>query len=317
MSNLPESEAPQKPGGLFAKLRMVAYVLAGISILGVYAVQRLTVLPPLEDEHRAVIAELAAVQGEVSAQNAKRDQLRQATKTAGLHGEDLQMILSYCNDLADLWHNDSPMGIWKVEGRGGQMNSNIRLLPPKGEHTLCFRMENWELDSKTAKRVADKPLETTDLEFTLRGSAAYEIALRLPREENAGYRDPRELSLQITSSNPEFTPIKKVLLPERVPPPPGSSTGFSQDKVPVFFPNQLQLNPRDDEPGVLLNRMEWSFATKEKKRFELAFEFRLKSDGPETVAAKDYTHYIYSPIKKELNKKELKYLGQGRYEVLP
>ena len=311
MSNPPESESTQEPSGLFAKLRMVVYVLAGIAILGVYALQRLTVLPPLEDEHRAVLAELAAVQEEVSALNEKRDQLKQATETADLKGEDLQMTLSYCNDLSDLWHNDSPMGIWKVEGKG-LMNSNIRLLPPKGDHTLCFRMENWELDSKTAKRVPDKPAETTDLEFTLKGSAAYEIALRLPREENAGYRDPRELSLEITSSNPEFTPIKKVLLPERVPPPPSSSTGFFQDSVPVFFPNQLQRNPRDDESGVLLNRMKWSFATKEKKRFELIFEFRLKSDGPETVTAEDYTRYLYSK-----DRKELKYLGEGRYEILP
>ncbi|MEM7560422.1 MAG: hypothetical protein AAF394_14975 [Planctomycetota bacterium] len=311
MSSLPESEEPRQRSGLFAKLRIAAYVTTGIAILGAYAVQCLTMLPPLEDEHRAVLAELAAVQADVSALDAKRDQLQQANETAEFHGEDLQMILSYCNDLNDLWHNDSPMAIWKVEGRG-LMNSNIRLLPPEGDHTLYFRMENWELDSETAKRVPDKPAETTDLEFTLKGSAAYEIALQLPREENAGYRDPRELSLQITSSNPEFTPIKKVLLPERVPPPPGSSTGFFQDSVPVFFPNQIQLNPRDDEPGVLLNRMKWSFATKEKKRFELAFEFRLKSDGPEIVKAEDYTRYFYRK-----DKKELKYLDRGRYEVLP
>jgi len=311
MIDLPESEALQKPSGLFSILRMVVYVVAGIAILGVYSVQRLNMLPPLADEHRAVLAELAVVQGEVSVLNAKRDQLQQANETADLHGKDLQMILSYCNDLKDLWHNDSPMGIWNVEGRG-LMNSNIRILLPEGDHTLYFRMENWELDSKTAKRVPDKPAETADLEFTLKGSAAYEIALQLPREENAGYRDPRELSLQITSSNPEFTPIKKVLLSERVPPPPGSSTGFFQDSVPVFFPNQFQLNPRDDEPGVLLNRMKWSFSTKEKKRFELAFEFRLKSDGPEIVKAEDYTRYFYRK-----DKKELKYLDRGRYEVLP
>jgi hypothetical protein len=286
----------------FLKTRLVCLCLVVVPLLVVYAMKQ-SQLSELDSKHEGIESKLTALKTKMQDVRQTKTHLKDAGDEAKLHGERLRQIVAYCDDPNDFWRNESVMCVSTIEHRR-HMSDIIRLLLPKGDHLLQFRMEKQNLES-------DSQATVTELDFPIPGPAAYQIALEMPREKGAAYRDPRALTLRITSSNSRFAPLEKMLLDEAVPPPSGSSSGFFVNKIPTFYPNQYDPNQKG-EYGTLLNRMSWSFIPQDKLRFKLIFEFRLKSDGTKVVPANDWWR-----VRNASNLKGLKYMGRGRYEVLP
>ncbi len=286
----------------FLKTRLVCLCLVVLPLLVVYAMKQ-SQLSDLDRKYEGIESKLTALKTEIQDVRQTKTHLKDADDEAKLHGERLRQIVAYCDDPSDFWRNESVMGVSTVEHRR-HMSDIIRLLLPKGDHTLHIRMEKQDLESES-------PAPATEFDFPVSGPAAYQIALEMPREKGAAYRDPRALTLRITSSDSRFAPLEKMLLDEPAPPPSGSSSGFFVNKIPTFYPNQYDPNQKG-ENGTLLNRMSWSFMPKDKPRFKLIFEFRLKSDGTKVVPANDWWR-----VRNASNVKGLKYMGRGRYEVIP
>ena len=122
------------------------------------------------------------------------------------------------------------------------------------------------------------------------------------REKRVRGRQPRALTLRITSSDSRFAPVERMLLDEPAPPPSGSSSAFFVDRIPTFYPNQYDPNQKGGK-WTLLNRMSWSFMPKDKPRFNLIFEFRLKSNGTQVVPAN-----YWRRVRNASNVKGLKYI---------
>ena len=286
----------------FLKIRLVCLCLVVVPLLVVYAMKQ-SQLSELDRNYEAIESKLTALKTEIQDIQQTIIRLKVADDEAKLHGDRLKQIVAYCDEPSDFWRNESVMCLWTVEQRG-QMNDIIRLLLPKGDNTLHFRMEKQNLESES-------PASATEFDFPVSGPAAYQIALEMPREKGAAYRDPRALTLRITSSDSRFAPVERMLLDEPAPPPSGSSSAFFVDRIPTFYPNQYDPNQKGGN-GTLLNRMSWSFMPKDKPRFNLIFEFRLKSNGTQVVPANDWWR-----VRNASNVKGLKYIGKGRYEVIP
>jgi hypothetical protein len=286
----------------FLKTRLVCLCLVIVPLLVVYAMKQ-SQLSELDREYEGIESTLTALKTEIQELQQTIIRLKDADDEANLHGERLRQIVTYCDDPSDFWRNESVMCVSTVEQRR-QMHDSIRLLLPKGDHTLHFRMEKQNLESES-------PASATRFDFPVSGPAAYQIALEMPQEKGAAYRDPRALTLRITSSDARFAPVEKMLLNEPAPPPSGSSSGFFVSRIPTFYPNQYDPSEQG-EHGKLLNRMSWSFMPKDKPRFKLVFEFRLKSNGTKVVPASDWWRARNAP-----NVKGTKYIGKGRYEVIP
>ena len=300
--NSATKESPSTGSKPLARLRVACFLLASISLLAVFSFQRVR-SRRLDQEHEHVQTRLVVLNDELAGLQKTIRRLEESSDQTRLHGIRIKEIIKHCREPNELWHNDSVMGAWAID-YGGHMNDVVRLLLPEGNHTLHFQMQRQRLDS-------EETAEMTKLEFPVAGPAAYEIALDLPRAGKAKYRDPRELSLRISSSDAQFTPVKKRLLSDRVPPPSSSSSGFLGPHTrPFFFPNQRDPN-QNQEPGVLLNRMTWTISPKGAERFRLRFELRLTSDGPEVVSANEWSSFQYGSDQPVVN-----YLGRGRYEIV-
>ena len=246
----------------------------------------------IESRRKQALSQLASVERQ-------KQEVLAAVSNAALQEKQIKQILSYCREPSDLMMNESIMCVSDV-GNKREMNDMLKLSLPKGDHVIEFQMK--KLDLKTSEQ-----LDLKQFKIPLTGPAGYFILIDLPQQPGASYRDPRELSLRITSSDPEFETIKKRLLEEPTPPPSSGGTDYFGNDSPAFFPNQY--NRLDKEAGgVLLNRMNWSFHPKTSDRFILKFEIRLLSDGPTVIKATDYTA-IYT--------KKPTYIGLGRYELDP
>ncbi|MCC9601939.1 hypothetical protein LOC67_15365 [Stieleria sp. JC731] len=302
MSRLNESQ-PKAEKSWSSYLRFAVFVILCFGLLLAYAAKwsQMKKLDQQLETLQAKIDALALERSELAEQEAAVDQAR---SDADLHNRHLKTIARYCAEPSDFWQTDSDLGICIVQ-QSQQMNGVVRLLVPEGEHQFSFLMER-HLDK------AESPDLTVKEEFTLLGPAAYEITLDLPRDEDGKHGDSRVLSLLISSSDPQFTPVRKVLLPDPIPVPTSSSSSHFEGPSPAFFPNQLTLNPIDEKPGFVLNKITWSSSPKAQPRFDLKFEMRLKSEGPRVIPAPDRWSYVYWP-----DKKEIKYIGKGRFEVLP
>ncbi|OYP34124.1 hypothetical protein [Rhodopirellula sp. MGV] len=286
----------------FSALRLVIFSITCVCLITVFVNDR--------SAKGLLDRQVAAQRDETKLVSSKREQLRdkereldKAINDAKQQGDQLKTVFQYASDVDDFWQNDAALGVFTLEQKGN-MNDLVRLLLPSGVHKLQIEIERSVKDS-------DAPKQTTQLTYDLHGTHAYEIALVHERADGADYRDPRELKLRVTSSYPEFQSIERSLFPERLPPPTTSSTSMIEGRIPVFFPNQMPNDHEDETDGVLINRMSWSFKPPDAEAFTLTFTMRLESDGPRIVPAENQSLFRYG-----VNKKEMKYIGKGRYEVL-
>ena len=79
-----------------------------------------------------------------------------------------------------------------------------------------------------------------------------------------------------------------------------------------MFPNQIGFRDEDPSRGVLLNKMKWFVRPEEQDRFNMHFEMRLISDGPNIANIKDARRFKHTKNPPVLN-----YLGGGKYEIEP
>ena len=79
---------------------------------------------------------------------------------------------------------------------------------------------------------------------------------------------------------------------------------------PVAYPNQVKRDYESTEQptneGLLLNKMRWGTRDQQGNLYRLAFEMRLKSEGPQTVGWPAYGV-----------ESKLTYAGAGMYIVDP
>ena len=229
----------------------------------------------------------------------QRQKLDQSAEIYKLQKQRVLSILRSCRQAKDLWENDSLLCM-SATTNNGSTNRTSRLLLPSGNHELVVRIE--KIDAKSKEKLMEK-----ELRYPL-AAGGYFVELDMPKEKDAKYRDPRELFLRITSSNPSYRSIDEKLLDHRFPPPSGS-TGSHSSMQTIFFPNQVDSVGKVTEEGVLFNSTTWFIVSKNQPTFDLKFEMRLVSDSPPVLNSLKMRHSWAA-------KCELKYLGDGRYEIL-
>jgi len=255
-------------------------------------------------QNRALSEKLAVVREEAQATadrlaetNETRRKLDQSAKTYKLQKQRILSILRSCRQAEDLWENDSLLCVSALT-RSGATNETSRLLLPSGNHELVVRIE--KIDAKSKEKLTEK-----ELRYPL-PAGGYFVELDMPREKDAKYRDPRDLFLRITSSNPSYRSIEEKPLEHRIR---RFSSFRSGSRPNIFFPNQVDNFGNVAEAGVLFNAMNRRLGSREQQTFVLKFEMRLQSDSPPVVNSLKMRRPWSA-------KRELKYLGDGRYEIL-
>ena len=248
--------------------------------------------------------ELDAVQEETRVINVQladtrelQKELDDADKNYGLQTRRISNVIQSCRQLEDLWepHPLLCMSMTAMELYGIDRRF---LMLPKGNHVLVVLMKKVQPKSK-------KKLLERELRYPLT-AGSYFVELNAQLEKGADASDPRDLTLRITSSNPDFRPVAEKLLDHQVTRPIGTMKNTTRN-VP-FFPNQVDHFRDLDKAGVSLETFVWEFKGEDEAAFNLEFEVRLESDGPQVVQPLS--------IHRVAEKDSLKYLGDGRYEIL-
>ena len=297
MTNEAIASSPRQPKrstmGRLAVILVVSLPLIGI----IFVCQSRN--SALTDEFNALRRETDAVVEQLAETNEQRRKLDQSAEVYRFQKNRISSVLKSCRQIEDFWENDSLMCV-ATNTESPVAAHSLRLLLPSGKHELVFRM-------KKIERKCKKELLNKELRYPLT-AGSYFIELDMPKEKDASYRDPRELFLRITSSNADFSLITEKLLDHRIPRRSGGSGSLSP--TVTFFPNQFRRSNNTADKGVLVNRMKWRFGTGKQPAFDLNFEMRLESDSPKVVSSLDKNSSFTT-------KHQLKYLGDGRYEILP
>ena len=216
---------------------------------------------------RATDERLSLQLEDLSAQEAKLDAALDQSK---LWRVQLRDIYNEYRDLEDFAPNPSELIITSDTRMIGIKRFSI----PKGKHTL--KVDITKLDRKS-KEVIDQIQKSYDLI----GDAAYFLKLD---HGKARFKIPDQLRLSVTSDADGFTNISEKLFEPMIV---NRSSRMSSRSHTVSFPNELH-EPIDFDhlekylgKGVLLFELEWTIKPIDKEPFNLKFDIRIVSDGPD------------------------------------
>ena len=245
---------------------------------------------------RATDERLSLQLEDLSAQEAKLDAALDQSK---LWRVQLRDIYNEYRDLEDFAPNPSKL----IISSDTRMIGIKRFSIPKGKHTLMVDIT--KLDRKS-KEVIDQIQKSYDLV----GDAAYFLKLD---HGKAHYKIPDQLRLSVTSDADGFTNISEKLFEPMVV---KRSSRMSSRSQTVSFPNELH-EPIDFDhlekhlgKGVLLLELEWTIKPIDEEPFNLKFDIRIVSDGPDVVDSS--LANSFDPQKDY----QVEYLQDGVFEVL-
>ena len=179
------------------------------------------------------------------------------------------------------------------------MNGTKRFSVPKGKHTLKFNVT--KLNPNT-KEIIDEITKSYDLI----ASSAYVLQLD---HSDAKYKKPGQLKLLLTSNAQDFKSISDDLFEPFMSERRSSSEGANHI---VAFPNQIdRFLPMDrwEEvlgKGTVMADLKWSIRPLDQDPFNLVFDMRVVSEGPDVVDSG--TTYK--------GKYRVEYLKDGMFQVL-
>ncbi len=295
-AKIPMSDSQVTKLPRFNRVRWVIFSLFAMPLLGVIIVTHRDATK-LDNELAAVTAKSERARLEMlSVEKRKRD-LAEKGEVADFQRDQLSRIYRKYREIGDFAPNPTSFIVFASTDKL-HMNDTLHFSVPQGQHV--FSLQIAKIDFVTKKTV-----NTTKLDFPIEGPAGFRVLLDLPIKKGAKYRDPRQLTLKIESNSEHFRSVSKDLLEPFSK--SGSSTGSPYVRTnPVAFPNQIRSYADTDEDGVLLNKMRWSIQEKNEKRYNLEFEMRLKTDGPQVVTANGGVF---------IDKSKLTYAGGGKYIV--
>ena len=257
----------------------------------------------LDNDLAAATSELDLANENLTRLNNLKNELESKSKISDFQRDRIAHAYSSYRDIDDFASNSSAFVVF-APGQLRHLSDTLNFSVPDGKHVFLLQWE--KIDS-----VTNETLDEKKLEFPIQGPGGFQVALDLPQKKGAAYRDPRQLTLMIKSTSDDFKSVFKNLL-EPFPTPSSSSTsgGYSVLTKPVAYPNQVKRDYGSTEQptneGLLLNKMRWGTRDQQGNLYRLAFEMRLKSEGPQTVGWPAYGV-----------ESKLTYAGAGMYIVDP
>ena len=187
---------------------------------------------------------------------------------------------------------------------GTLMNDAERFSVPKGKHTLKVDVTKVDHESKEV-------IDQQQMSYDLTGNAGYVLKLD---HSNSSFKKRGQLKLLLTSNAEGFTSVSEAIFEPVVSRRGTYSEGGHQV---ISFPNQIdRFLPMEDWGEVLgkgiamKSLLGWSFMPTNQKRFDLNFDIRIVSAGPNVAGPETAPRY------DRKGRYQLKYFGDGVYEVL-